>query len=515
MSHRIAPPPMTAAALLLLLGTTAVAAQGTVALRSLGSVDEDRARLAHLSGAPTDGALLRRGSDLPSPVAGWRLVRPELRLTFQSELPALENDGALWSGRGLNALVRGGVSLGWRRVQVTLAPELVSSANQPFEVRPSRVAGWSRMASPWRTAEAPADLPVRFGDRGVTMLLLGQSSASVRFASVTIGMSGGNLWWGPGIRNALVLSDHGPGIPRLSLRSTSPWQTPIGRLESEWFIGGLTESRFFDEDPTNDLRSVSGLALTMAPRGVEGLTLGMGRLVLGRAGSVGEVASHALDALTTWNGEPSRDQMSSAFFRWVRPTAGVEVWGEYARQRLPATPREALTAPNADLGWTAGAQWALPRTDGVLRLQVEFSDVAQSRVDSTRPPRDWGTGQRVIHGFTQRGQMLGPAMGPGATHGWVAIDRLRTEWSIGLFAARTRWENDAYYREGILSFFGHDVSLMGGLRWQSRGARSDVGMSIGWEQRLNYQFENATITPNNRGQRTYNNLRWTLSLTPR
>lgn len=500
---------------LLLMVPRLLAGQPATFLRSLGSVAEDRERLAQLGGTSTEGALLRRGSEVASPSEGWRLIRPELRLTYQSELPALENDGALWSGRGLNALLRGGMTVSRGRWRVTLAPEAVLSANRPFEARSSTVDGWSPMASPWRTTEAPADLPIRFGDRPMTMILPGQSSASVRFSSITVDMTSGNLWWGPGIRNALVLSDHAPGIPRVALRSTEPWRTVLGTIEGEWFVGGLTESLFFDDDRTNDLRSASGMAVTLAPRGVRGLTVGAGRVVLASVRRADAIAGHALDVWRTWDGAPDRDQMSSAFFRWVRPEAGVEVWGEYARQRLPSTWREALTAPNADMGWTAGAQWALHRPDGLLRLQTEFSDVAQSRVSASRAPRDWGTGQYVTQGFTQRGQLLGPAIGPGGTHAWVAVDRLRSDWSIGGFAARTRWENDAYYREGILSFFGHDVSLLGGVRWQSRGTAHDVGMSIGWERRFNYQFENGTINPNNRGQRTYDNVRWTLSLIPR
>ena len=405
--------------------------------------------------------------------------------------------------------------MGWRRLTVTLVPEVMHSANRPFEVRSAAVAGWSSMASPWRTTEAPADLPVRFGDQPLTAVLTGQSSVSLRLPSITVSMTSGNLWWGPGIRNALVLGDNAPGIPRLSLRSTTPWSTTIGRIEGDWFAGGLTESRYFDEDPSNDLRGISGLAITLAPRGVSGLTVGAGRLIISSVRNAGAIAGHTLDAVTTWNGGATRDQMTTAFFRWVRPTSGVEVWGEVARQQLPDTPREALTAPNADMGWTAGAQWALPRPAGVLRIQTEFSDLAQSRVWTDRPPRDWGTGRRIPQGFTHRGQLLGPATGPGSTHGWIALDRMRDAWSVGAFAARTRWENDAYYRTGILSFFAHDVSLIGGIRGEWRTAGTDLDMRLGWERRFNYQFENGTITPNNRGQRTYDNLRWSLSITPR
>ncbi len=490
-------------------------AQRSVALPSLGSVEEDRARVRQLAGDSTAGSLLRIGGALNRAPLGVRLVRPELRLTHQSQLPAPDNDGALSSARGANVLLRTGLTVARGRFQLILAPELAYSANRPFEVRASTAPDRSAFASPWRASNAPADLPTRFGDQPLAALLPGQSSASLQFSSVTVGMMSGNLWWGPALRNALVLSDHAPGIPRLSLRTTTPKRTPLGEVEAEWFAGALTESPYFDNNVANDLRSISAFALTLAPRGVPGLSLGAGRIVLAQTTSGAAIAGRAADALTTWSGDADRDQMATAFFRWVAPDAGVELWGEYAKQRLPATPREALTEPNADMGWTAGAQWALPRRDGVWRLQLEFSDVAQSTVRPSRPPRDWGTGSRVPHGFTQRGQLLGPATGPGSTHAWFAVDRMRTAWSVGGFAARTRWENDAFYRQGIVNFFAHDVSLIGGLRAQWRLPHIDLATSAGWERRFNYQFENGTINPNNRGQRNYDNLRLTLALTPR
>ena len=477
--------------LLPLCAPAPLAAQYSVPLRTIGSIREDRVRMGQLTGGSTAGTLLRVGGDVDSAPGGLRVLRPEMRFAHQSQLPAPDNDGALWSGRGPNVLLRAGVTVGAGPLRITVAPELAYSANEPFEVRSVTVAGRSAFASPWRSAEGPADLPVRFGDQQLAVLLPGQSMAALRFSSVTVGMMTGNLWWGPGLRNALVLSDHAPGIPRLTVRTTTPRRTPVGDLEGELFVGRLTESPYFDDDPSNDQRRVKALALTLAPRGLPGLTLGAGGLVI------------------------SRDQMATAFFRWVVPEAGVEFWGEYARHRLPASPREMFTQPNADMGWTAGAQWLLPQSHGAWRFQLEFSDVAQSLVDPSRPPRDWGTGATVIHGFTQRGQLLGPATGPGSTTGWFAADRVQSSWSVGAFAARTRWENDAFYRQRIVNFFAHDVSLIGGIRAQWRTPALDLGSSVGWERRFNYQFENATIIPNRRGQRTYDNLRLSLALTPR
>jgi len=499
----------------LLVLPAVVGAQRTTVLQSVGTTAEERTRLAQLSGAPTAGFLLRDGSDVTTDAPGVRVIVPELRTTWNSGLVAPANDGALWNGRGTNVLVRGGLTWGWRNLRVTLAPELTHSANAPVEVPAGQVEGWSGFSSPWRTAEIPADLPLRFGDAALTTILPGQSALAVNWDRVSVGMATGNLWWGPGLRNALVLSDHAPGIPHAFVKTPRPLASPVGRLEARLIAGGLTESLFFDTITSNDLRAVSGAVVTIAPHALSGLTLGLSRLVIAPVRGGGDIASEALAVLTTWNGGDARDQMSSVFGRWVAAEGGVEVWGEYGRTRLPVTLREAATMPNADAGWTAGAQWAIPRDDGALRLQVEFTDVAQSKVDPSREPRDWGTGRNAIHGFTQRGQFLGLATGPGSTHGWLAVDRIRATWSVGAFVARTRWENDAFYRSPRANFFAHDASVFVGARGTWRSSPLDATAQLSFERRYNYLFENATINPGNRGQRNIDNVQLSLMLTPR
>lgn len=501
-------------ALLLALVPATLAAQSASTLRSIRSLAEDRDRLAQLTGASTAGAMLRDGTRIDSAATGLRWLRPELHLVWNSALATSLNDGALWSGRGASILVRGGATFGWHNVRLTVAPELTASQNAPVEVIASRVLTWSRWASPWRTAAVPADLPLRFGDAPFTTLHTGQSALSAQWDKVAVGISSGNLWWGPGLRNALVLGNQAGGIPHAFIRTPRPLHSRIGDFEGRLIVGALTESIYFDTIAGNDQRSVSGLAFTLAPKPLPGLTVGLARLVIAPAGGAGETLAHLADAMTTWNGGNDRDQLSSLFFRWVAPESGFEFWGEWAKSRLP-TLRELLTAPNADQAWTLGGQWALPRSDGALRLQLEFSDLAQSLVFASRMPRDYYTGHAAVQGFTQRGQPLGAASGPGSTDGWIALDRIRSKWSVGGFFARTRWENDAFYRERFPNPFGHDVSIFTGARASRRFAQWDTQGALLFERRDNYLFESGYLQPFSRGQRNVSNLRLEFSVAPR
>lgn len=490
-------------------------AQARVTAPTLGSVIEDRARVAALLGRGEDAGLLRDGGVSTLAPAGFRLVRPEAQVVFNESLVTSLADGPLWSGRGSNVLLRGGAS--WRRgrVAVVLIPEVTSSENRPVDVVTVSDPARSAWSNPWRTPATPADLPLRYGAERFSSVRLGQSALTVDLGRVAVGIGTGNLWWGPGIRNALVLSDNAPGIPRLFVRTPRPLVTPAGTISGEWFVGGLTESPFFDTVSTNDVRAVGGLALTLAPRGVPGLTVGIARAVVAPIDGAGAIPSRILDVISTWNGGGARDQMSAFFGRWMVPGGGLEVYGEYAWQRLPSSTREWLTAPNADAGWTAGAQWALARGATTWRTQLEFTDVAQTRVDPSRAPRDWGTGIATPQGMTQQGRMLGVNTGPGSTHAWLAVDRIGERATLGAFVARTRWENDAMYRQPRVIYLSHDVSLFAGVRAGYRTPLMDLHGSLAVERRFNYLFRDEYREPLLHGGEDPTNLRATLRLYPR
>ena len=52
----------------------------------------------------------------------------------------------------------------------------------------------------------------------------------------------------------------------------------------------------------------------------------------------------------------------------------------------------------------------------------------------------------VRQGHTQRGQLLGPSIGPGTRSTYVALDRALDGRHIGVVAERIHWDIDAYRR---------------------------------------------------------------------
>ena len=466
----------------------------------IGTLAADRARVRQVTGKPDS---LGVSDSLP----GLRPLLPTIRSTWNSELPSQGNDGSLWAGRGESFSITGGAryvrNMDRFRLEAVFSPELTYSANKPFIVIGGREPGRSAFSSPWHTGQSSADLPLRFGDVPLRTIGPGQSSITLVFPRVAAGISTANEWWGPAIRNTLLLSNNAAGVPRLFVRTARPIHTRLGDLEGRAMLGALTESPFFDYDRGNDTRSLSGLLVTFRPAIDTGLTLGLSRLVMAPESSVGGVLRHVLDVVlryepivkasdTTASGTSAQhtDQLISLFARWVFPASGFETYAEWSRMELPRSIREYLEVPQSTQGYTIGLQWANPQAQrGFLRLQGEVSYLEQTQVLPDRPPPDYYTGRAAVQGFTQRGQVLGAAIGPGASSQFLGADWMEPRWQVGMFVGRTRTENDALYRLPYARATQHDVTIYSGLRGGVLLPRADLAWELTVGRRMNYLFQ--------------------------
>ena len=432
------------AVLILALLPHSVLGQGTRWIPP-GSPAEDRLRIRQVMGQEsTAGYLLRTASVLsvpPDPMeelsgrgVGWRfeLLPQEMHAVWNSDLPFSMNDGALWAGRGVNTLLRAGFRTTYRALHAVFAPEVTHSQNRAFPIFEGADPERSRFSSPWYVERNSADLPLRFGDQSLNAFNLGQSSVTLTYRSVGGGLSNESMWWGPGVRNALVLSNHAQGIPHVFLRTSCPVSTPLGMLEGRIIVGTLTESLFFDRVLANDRRSASGGVITLTMPFDPNLTVGMERMVVRPMKKLGGLPGRAPDFLVRWDRlgrSPRSDHLTAVFGRWIFPESGFEMYVEWSRTEVPGSLREWLTTPHHTQGYTIGLQWVRQdeQDDTYLRTQLELTGLDQNRVRfDRREPPDYYTGRAAPQGLTQRGQCSGqprpvvPASGwPSTTFGSV------------------------------------------------------------------------------------------------
>ena len=513
-------------------------------LTLVGGDPADRIRLDQLRRkVDLDGYLIRSASSLtprPKSSTWWSasVIAPELYAVNNNAIPFSINDGPVWAGVGTSTRLLLGAQVAAGPFRLILAPELVRAANDFFLLRdtirfyappvPKERRGGGFVFPWYAIGPYSIDLPTRFGSKSIERLDAGQSTAMVEQRGVAVGVSNENQWWGPGIRNALILSNNAPGFPHAFVRTARPWKTRIGSIEARLIAGGLTESHWFDTVSTNNVRSISAFAFSIRPSFEKNLVLGGARAVYATSEGWGAVWHDVLNAFSNVGRPNNRsladsavapggaDQIFSLFGRWVFPDDGFEAYLEWARLEFPYSFRDLLTAPNHSQGYTLGVQYARPAftRDGRFRLQGELTSVEQSATWRDRPQGSFYTSRKVIQGYTQMGQPLGAAIGPGASGQWLAFDFIDPSWSFGITAGRVRWNEDVHSTYGFPIYQGyciHDVSVFPGARGSVNRPFGYISADITFGNRINAWFQEQSGCP--KGNATLDIRNRTMSIT--
>jgi hypothetical protein len=501
-----------------------------------GTEADERVRLAQLRGSVAENGYLMRSTvgtvaaKSPSCGVNMEIIAPTVRTVWNSDLPSSYNRGSLWAGRGINAEISAGLSAEYGPAYIVIAPQLEYSRNLKFDQRLPLSSPEHALLPIWQGGRFLIDQPLRPGYVSVRRATAGQSEVGFRTGPVAFGASITDEWWGPGVRNSIVLSNNAPGIPRLFLSSRQPIETPIGSLEFQWIAGELTGSGLLGATlavpSPADRRALSAAVLALQVPRVSGLTLGIARSVYSPIDDFGEVPGNAFDVFTDWSttdtmkaAEPARsDQLVSVFGRWIIPQAGAEVYGEWARHELPHSLRDFLVYPHHSRGYTLGMQWSRPLYDlGLFRIQAEATNLEVDPTYHFGKQPSFYVGRSSPAGYTNRGRVIGAAIGPGSSSQWMSVDLFSRSRRIGLYGERIRWNTDAYFSTpSPWAFLGHDVSIRSGVRAGSEISGWAVGAEVGLEHRMNYLFQNWATSWESAARDAVNITNWTLqvSVTP-
>jgi hypothetical protein len=444
-------------------------------------------------------------------------IHPDAQLVVNSQISFGPNTGAMWAERGLSWRLTPGFDLSHGKFRVIVAPDIWFATNTdrdftgPLGLYITPGVPESRwgdgFANPWYAQPYSADVPWRNGKSPLLQMWFGQSGVWYDTGPVEIGLTSENMWWGPGIQNAIVMSDNAAGIPRIELRTPHPIHTRIGNFEAQWFVGALSESQYFDTTQSNDVRSLAAAVVTWQPVFQPNLSLGVTRAVFATASGYGAIPSRWFDVFAA-TGRPAnrtdslltpggRDQLFSLFGRWVFPSDGFELYGEWARQELPVSLRDFIVAPTHSHGYTVGMQYRQPVaiTSPAFRLQFEVSTLEPSSSSRDRPVGVFYTSRRVIQGYTEMGKPIGAAIGPGSSSQWLAIDRVWASGSVGLTFNRIRWDEGVRSERawpGYLGDCNQDVSIIPGVRGGHVLGQGYLSADIRFANRLNYHFQNSS-----------------------
>lgn len=394
----------------------------------------------------------------------WQLLPMSIQLQTNSHHPYGWNDGAMISAKGLQSLLSAGIFAEYGMLSIQFKPEVVFAANSKFDTFDKD--HYDVTAARYYDFYNNIDLPARFGPSGITKAYWGQSSIRLNYKALSFGLSTENLWWGPGMRNSLLMSNTAPGFKHLTLNTRKPIASPIGSFEGQIIAGRLEgsgygvlepEREYFGQplylEKPNDWRYLSGLAITWQPKWVPGLFLGLTRSAQTYSTGLNKFGDY-LPFFSSKKQEAAaeainkRDQRNSYFMRWLWPEEKAELYFEYGRNNYSGSASDLALEPNVSRAYIFGLRKLFPfgsRKDEQLMLSAEVTQLQETDVSKVLNLESWYSSKSVRHGYTNRGEVLGAGIGPGANIQSVEVSWVKGLKRLGLQLERLVHNNDVYY----------------------------------------------------------------------
>ncbi len=392
-------------------------------------------------------------------------------MQYTTHHPFSLNDGAMIPSRGLATLTSAGVFAKIGPLSIQFRPEHVYAQNRAFDGFPAEHS--SAVWSEYWEMNANIDLPEQFGDGPHSRFNLGQSSVRLNFGPASLGISNENLWWGPGTRNSLLMSNTAPGFKHLTLNSTRPIRTPIGSFEFQLVAGRIDSSGYNlpVPDTTNpgykgyykdrrhaDWVYFNGVVATWQPRWVKGLFLGATRSFQVYREDMGTSINSYLPVILPLSKENEgnneaedarSNQLASVFMRWFWQPARAEIYVEFGRDDHAWNFRDFFLEPEHSSAWLAGFRKLIPLKgleNQYIQVALELTHMENSRVGMMyRSSGPWYLHSQVKQGYTHQGQMLGAGIGPGSNLQTLDVAWVKGYKVLGLRFERFVHNNDFHY----------------------------------------------------------------------
>jgi hypothetical protein len=391
-----------------------------------------------------------------------------IRLTQQLNTfaPSGWNDGAMIPSKGYQTLLSAGVFAQYGILNVQLKPEYVYATNPNFETFPLTESNLARTNHIFYLNYI--DNPERFGDKSYSKLFGGQSKISIDYKSISIGVSSENLWWGPGQRNSLIMSNNAPGFLHFTFNTRKPIKTWIGSFEGQ-LISGKLESSGLDvpeeqyiADGINyklpkeqDSRYLNGLTINYHPKWIPGLFIGLNRVFQIYSKDLGGGFSDYFPVITPFQKKnltdedtKSRDQLASVFLRWAFKESHTEIyfenmWNDHAQDFLYL-----FDSPSQSSSYLLGFSKIFmlnSSNDNYLKFNFEHTDIGENPALVGKLGGSSYVHGIVRHGYTNRSQVVGAGIGPGSNLQTLDFSVWNKEKVWGIQFERFAHNLDYYY----------------------------------------------------------------------
>ena len=409
-----------------------------------------------------------------------KLIPIDYNIEFSSTHPYNRNNGSMIPNRGYQHMISAGIYAEIGPLSIQLKPEHLYSENRDFEGFGEGPNGhypitWSIRYNLWNHI----DMPERFGEKEFSKTLIGQSSIRLNFKGLSLGISNENIWWGPSIRNGIMMSNHAQGFKHITFNTTKPLKTKIGDFEWQVISGRLESSGFTPPNinyeyagtklyipkinqisETNDWRYLQGYTITYSPKWISGLSLGFIRWVQMYSALV-RGKYWWMKGNPTWfpafqnlfrkndkyeNYEAQTNQAAGLFLRWFWKDSKAEIYAEFHHNDSKENLRDLLLDSDHSRAVTVGLQKFFQINKDNFLFSWEWTQMEQTGSRLLRDAGSWYEHGWTYDGYTNRGEVLGAGIGPGSNSNYFALNRIRNKEKAGIAFEIIDQDNDFYYK---------------------------------------------------------------------
>lgn len=384
---------------------------------------------------------------------------PQLGYLYNPYYSRGYNDGAIWNGKGSNLSFTTGFTGNYGILHFSFAPVVSYAENLQFFI-PNIGYAKNEYSYPF---ENNIDWVQRYGGGSYYNFNLGQTEIRAIYKNFSIGFSTANTNWGPSKFNPILISNNAAGFPRIDIGSAIPAKTKIGFFDYQIFWGKLNESNYFDEDPTNDRRYITGMTIGYEPNFAKGLSLAVSRVMYTKWDE-GDLSFVDLFALfTSKPNEPGLkndeyDGLMSFMLRWAFPEVGFEAYLEYARNDFVANLNDIIEAPDRARARTIGFIKTFDLKNGnLMKLVYESTILSANQLQIVTPGGNptYYVHSVVKNGYTQNGQLVGAGIGPGSNSDILRLYFYNPSGRLGFEMQRIRFNDDYFVNSVVLPTFDY------------------------------------------------------------
>jgi hypothetical protein len=406
-------------------------------------------------------------------------------------------DQGTWQGKGLTQRFSAGANVTWGILEIQLAPVGYMSQNQAVDtLNLTMFSSGARSYIRGRTNEI--DLPARISTQPIYRVLPGQSFVRLNLWRVSVGASTENHWWGPGVRNSIMLGHEAPGFRHAYLKTNRPIPIGIGTVEGTYLGGVLDDTDINKAVRNGEWVYFNGIHASFNPVFFPGLHVGLTRTFIINGSDLKTWSDYTpimqpfdkskLGAGTDGGGSQPDDQRASVFFSWTMNEGGFRVYGEFAKEDHNADLRDIIGEPEHNRAYQFGVQKRGVLGQWKTETGVEITHLTMSNTLQTRSSGMWYVHSKVHQGYTHQGQVLGAGIGPGSNSLTLWSSVRSSDLALGGFAERVVVNRDMYNAiraPGLAPETDYRVGVHSNKSWTK--LRADVALTLTHTRNRFYQ----------------------------